>query len=58
MVESSFVKWVVVELTPAAVTWIWDIAPVSNKELLDIQTFKKCTFTLKRGCDMKRRTHT
>ena len=28
-----------------------------NKDLLDIQTTTECTFTLKRGCDMIRRTH-
>ena len=29
-----------------------DIAPVSSKEMLDIQATTECRFTLKRVCDM------
>ena len=54
MVELSFLKEVVVELTPVAVAS--DVTPVSIKELLDIQTTRECTFIPKRGCDMIRRT--
>ena len=43
------------ELTPVAVTETSDITPVWIKELIDTQTTKECTFTLKRGCDMIRR---
>ena len=37
--------------------WNWLLLqlPVSSKELLDIQTTTKCTFTLKRGCDIIRK---
>ena len=56
MVERSFRKYVVVELIPVAVTYTSDIAPVSSKELFDIQTTAECKFILKRGRDMIR-TH-
>ena len=56
MVERSFTNYVVVEAIPVAVTYTSDIAPVSRKELLDIQATKESTFTLKRACYMIR-TH-
>ena len=34
-----------------------DIAAVSSKEPLDIQTTAECTFTLKREYNMIRKTH-
>ena len=48
MVESSFGNQVVVSSNPVAVTYTLDIAPVSSKELLDIQATIECRFTLKR----------
>ena len=38
---------------PVAVTKTSDVAPVSSKELLDIQATKECRFTLKCVCYMK-----
>ena len=41
-------------LSPAAVTWISDIASVSSKDFLNIQTTIECRFTLKCVRDMIR----
>ena len=56
IVECSFTNKVVVGSNPVPVTKISDIAPVSSKEFLDIQTTRECRFSLKRVCDMIR-TH-
>ena len=42
----------VVGLNPVAVTYTSDIAPVSSKEFLGIQTTMECSLTLKCVCDM------
>ena len=44
----------VVGSSPVAVAETSDIAPVSSKEFLEIQTTIECGFTLKRACDMVR----
>ena len=44
----------VVGLSPLAVIEVSDIAPVSSKEFLEIQTTIQCEFTLKRVRDMIR----
>ena len=48
MVERSFTNYVVVGLSPVAVIFTSDIAPVLSKEFLDIQATIECRFALKR----------
>ena len=52
MVERSFTNYVVVGLSPVAVIFTSDIAPVLSKEFLDIQATIECGYTLKRVRDM------
>ena len=54
MVECSFKNYVVLGLSPVAVTSPSDFVPASSKEFLDIQATIECGFTLKRIHDMTR----
>ena len=53
MVECSFTNYVVLGLSPVAVTSASDFAPASSKEFLEIQVTIECGFTLKSVRDMK-----
>ena len=54
MVECSFKNYVVLGLSPVAVTSPSDFAPALSKEFLDIQATIECGFTLKCIRDMTR----
>ena len=44
----------VLGLSPVGVTSLWDFAPASSKEFLDIQATIECRFNLNSVCDMTR----
>ena len=55
MVKCSFTKYVILSLSPLAVTQISDFAPAFSKEFVEILASVKCRFSLKRARDMTRR---